>query len=440
MLCATAISVAALLSSELLVITAQSITRVGDQSPPLDEERGENSHAHLYLGRKWQLMEEANFKFNSHLRQGRRAEADVLHTVVFARKQRNMDKMKQTLLEVSTPGSPSHGQHMSRQEVAEMTAFPEAEEAIRQFVAEQGGEVTRVTLYGDYVFAQAPVRVWEDAFQTKFFEIEDLSIQGRLRSMRKRISRGGAATEDSARDGDFSTNGTLADSSSGSTIIRALHYSLPEELLPYVSAVFKTAQLPVLQSMGQPSVERIGTQDSRYEELLKLVKRDGRGGTVPTAVEPGSAAEQLLLRRRSKASSGAKRDREKGPAGVVAVQSLRGGGIISDAAADAQAGILQTLDVRMDGFVTPTLINQVYNIKDNNGNQQTSQAIFATNQAMVSPSDLQEFQDFFSLPEEDIAYYYGGNVDDNACKDDLYFCSGANLDIQVSISISNHRS
>ena len=273
--------------------------------------RSENSK---YIRReKWVVMEEANFKFKPHLRKSRRAEADALHTVVFARKQRNMDKLKQILLEVSTPGSPSYGQHMSREEVAEMSAFPEAEEAIRRFVAEQGAEVTRVTLYGDYVFAQAPVRVWEDAFQTEFFEFEDLSKQGRRRNMRKHIN-------------------------SGSTIIRALHYSLPEELLPYVSAVFKTAQLPVLQSMGQPSVQRIDKQDSRYEELLKLVKRDGRGGAVPTAVEAGSAAEQLLLRRGSEASSGAKGDWISRPAGAVTVQPLRGGGHISDATAEARQG------------------------------------------------------------------------------------------------------
>jgi hypothetical protein len=50
------------------------------------------------------------------------------HEVVFMIRQRNMDELTRKLEDVSDPSSPNYGQHMTMNEVVEMTANPEGSE------------------------------------------------------------------------------------------------------------------------------------------------------------------------------------------------------------------------------------------------------------------------------------------------------------------------
>lgn len=82
------------------------------------------------------------------------------------------------------------------------------------------------------------------------------------------------------------------------------------------------------------------------------------------------------------------------------------------------------------GFVTPTLLNKYYVIKDNSGSAQSSQAAFETIGQYFSPKDLVAFQKRYGITEQPVSTFVGGHVDDNVCIIDPESCTESNLDIQ----------
>ena len=68
-----------------------------------------------------------------------------------------------------------------------------------------------------------------------------------------------------------------------------------------------------------------------------------------------------------------------------------------------------------DGYVSPELLNQFYNISNNNGSAIVSQAVLETIDNAMSPTDLTRFQQYFNLTVEPIAQDIGGHVSDDAC-------------------------
>ena len=85
-------------------------------------------------------------------------------------------------------------------------------------------------------------------------------------------------------------------------------------------------------------------------------------------------------------------------------------------------------------FVTPALLNQVYNITNNTGSLLVSQGIYETGEEWYSPADLTSFQSLMGLPQEAVAVDIGGHQDDNAC--DIGDCYEGNLDTQYLMAIS----
>jgi tripeptidyl-peptidase I len=130
-----------------------------------------------------------------------------LHDVVFAIKQRNLDSLDKFLMEVSTPGSPKYGKYLTRNEVATITAHPEATSLIENYLKKNGAEVVRKTTYGEYITARAPIELWEKLFATTFYSFKHVNDQVK-------------------------------------PINRAVHYSVDSEIADVVSAVFQTTQFP----------------------------------------------------------------------------------------------------------------------------------------------------------------------------------------------------
>ena len=60
------------------------------------------------------------------------------HTVVFAVQQLNLDKLEEELIAVSTPGSPKYMKHWTRDDVAKLTANPNATAKVRAFLTQTG--------------------------------------------------------------------------------------------------------------------------------------------------------------------------------------------------------------------------------------------------------------------------------------------------------------
>jgi tripeptidyl-peptidase-1 len=88
------------------------------------------------------------------------------------------------------------------------------------------------------------------------------------------------------------------------------------------------------------------------------------------------------------------------------------------------------------GYATPSLINQVYAIKNNTGNQLVSQAIYAALGQSFSPADLTKFQQQYNLPVQSISNVIGGHKNDTACKVSSSNCDEANLDVQYLTAVS----
>lgn len=88
------------------------------------------------------------------------------------------------------------------------------------------------------------------------------------------------------------------------------------------------------------------------------------------------------------------------------------------------------------GTVTPSVINQVYNINSNTGNAQATQSLFESLDQTYSPSDLTVFQDQYNLPEDPVDDVIGGHEDDATCSDNPNDCAEANLDVQYLMAVS----
>lgn len=72
---------------------------------------------------------------------------------------------------------------------------------------------------------------------------------------------------------------------------------------------------------------------------------------------------------------------------------------------------------KVQGYVTPDLINKVYNVKSNHvEDQRATQALFESLGQSYSPNDLHQFQNEFGLPKSDIVDVIGPNQED-ACND-----------------------
>lgn len=141
---------------------------------------------------------------------------DHVHEVVFVVQQKNMDNLIQILHDVSNPFSQNYGKHMSSEQVAAMTMNPEARNAIVDHLTEIGAIVESETLNGDFITASAPISVWAEVFNTKFYLFHLKQPSGDI-----------------------------------DEIVRAESYFVPKELHRHVNCVLNTIEIPVLRSRNQ---------------------------------------------------------------------------------------------------------------------------------------------------------------------------------------------
>lgn len=175
------------------------------------------------------------------------------HEIIIALKQRNLGKfsndsiyviyslykssyhpdvLDKYLLEVATPKSEKYGKYLTRNEVAILTSNQESSAAVKDYLRKIGAEIIRETRYGDYITAKASIAVWEKAFNTEFHQFKHV---------------------DDKVD----------------PIFRSMEYSLEEELVQHVQAVFQTTQFPTIAAPRLPmkKVDKPGTTGKKQREL-----------------------------------------------------------------------------------------------------------------------------------------------------------------------------
>jgi len=100
------------------------------------------------------------------------ADGDEYHEVVFQIRQRNKHLLPQLLLEVSAPIMSRP--HYTIEEVADLTANPEASDAVEKFLKDQGDKIQSYDMgpFGEYIRATAKISVWSELFNADFREFE----------------------------------------------------------------------------------------------------------------------------------------------------------------------------------------------------------------------------------------------------------------------------
>jgi tripeptidyl-peptidase I len=136
-----------------------------------------------------------------------------IHEVIFAVKQKNMDKLERILNDVSDPDSANYGQHMSGEQVGALTMNPEARDAIVNYLYANGASVTAESLNSEFITASAPISLWNKVFNTEFNLFHQRQVDGAI--LHK---------------------------------VRAESFSIPNELDEFVFGAINVIEMPVMRS------------------------------------------------------------------------------------------------------------------------------------------------------------------------------------------------
>lgn len=139
-----------------------------------------------------------------------RVPSDYIHEVMFAVKLLNMDELTRILYDVSDPASENYGKHKTSQEVTDMTSNPKANKKIHEYLQIAGVDIISESLGGEFITAQASVKLWEEMFATEFFRFHQF----------------------------------FHGESNITHFVRAEKYSIPLVLNDCVDSVFHTIQMP----------------------------------------------------------------------------------------------------------------------------------------------------------------------------------------------------
>jgi len=148
------------------------------------------------------------------------APKDQLLELTFAVRQQGLEELEQTLLRVSSPSSADYGQHLSNEEVQQLTAPKEEHlKAVETYLRQHSLEPRRATPNGDLILATAPVEVAERMLSTTYERMAHRS---------------------------------------GVEVTRALSgYQLPAQVAAAVDFVAPTTHLPGVQRPKVPSSENV---------------------------------------------------------------------------------------------------------------------------------------------------------------------------------------
>ena len=91
-------------------------------------------------------------------------------TVVFAIKQLNTELLSDLLLKISDPNNDDVNKYLSREEVADLTANPEATKRIQTYLKKNGLQVLSTTLYGEYITASGTISTHFNILKIKKIE------------------------------------------------------------------------------------------------------------------------------------------------------------------------------------------------------------------------------------------------------------------------------
>jgi subtilase family serine protease len=168
-----------------------------------------------------------------HLILKNHASHDLLHEIVFAVRQRNLDKLESELLERSTPGNPKFQQWLTFQEVGDFTSNPSGAAKLKDWLFINNATVIWESLHSDYIRAVATVSVWNYLFDTVFHSWENKRQFNDF--SHKPLHQYKAKLRDKP-------------GSKSPFLILAKDYTIPVAIRRHISTAFNTVQPPPLLS------------------------------------------------------------------------------------------------------------------------------------------------------------------------------------------------
>ena len=155
------------------------------------------------------------------IEKGHRVPPTQYHDVVFVVQQKNMDILTQLLLDVSDPSSEKYGNHLSKEEIDDLTFNGDSHQIVMAYLNSVGAEVVLVECSGELIRARAQISLWERILDTEFHSFSHKNSMHEV---------------DAAND----ETGTLDER----TFIRTEKYSVPMSLDDHVAFVLNTVQIP----------------------------------------------------------------------------------------------------------------------------------------------------------------------------------------------------
>jgi tripeptidyl-peptidase I len=150
---------------------------------------------------------------------GNRASASELHEIVMVIKEKNLDELTRILHDISDPLSVNYGNHMTYQEIDELTSNPVAHQEVVAYLSAAGATVIFAESQGECITARADIGTWERMFNAEFHSYHKVSA----------------------------VSASLWPEGSKTEFFRADKYSVPSGLDDHVAYVLNTIQTPELK-------------------------------------------------------------------------------------------------------------------------------------------------------------------------------------------------
>lgn len=175
---------------------------------------------------------------HSGIVKGDRASGTQTHDLTFIIKKRNMNEVQRILHDVSDPYSTNYGQHLSKDEITDLTSNPESYRDVVDYLLAAGAILIPSETFGECITVRASVGLWERMLNTEFhsYTMRPLSV--------------GDGMEDNTKLKSI-------------TVSRAVRYSVPLDLDPHVSSIINVVDIPLkISRLPQPARTPMGSKAS----------------------------------------------------------------------------------------------------------------------------------------------------------------------------------
>ena len=100
---------------------------------------------------------------------GLRASLSEPHDLVFNIRPRNMDELQRILYDVSDPASTNYGNHLSRENIIDLTSNVDSCKEVIAYLETAGASILSEDFAGGFITARGSVSLWESMLNTEFY-------------------------------------------------------------------------------------------------------------------------------------------------------------------------------------------------------------------------------------------------------------------------------